>query len=356
MYSPKFSITNEILKNVGAIEASREVIENAPLIPAYERKFREDAILRTVHFGTHLEGNDLTLTQAKDILSGESIVARDRDIQEVINYRNVIAYIDSLAKGDGNSTYNQEILSKIHKLTVEKILQDGNAGKFRESQVVVKDAKSGDVTFRPPPAVEVPYLLSNFFDWLNSARGGIHSVLRAGITHYVLVAIHPFVEGNGRTARAFATVVLFNEGYDIKRIFSLEEYFDRDVGAYYEALRLVSNQAPNLEDRDLTPWLEYFTKGLAIELEKVKDQVKKLSMDLRLKSKIGGKQVQLSERQIKLMEYLSEHGSFKMAEAKRALPMVSDDTVLRDLRDLIKKDIITRSGKTKGVEYVLKAR
>src|SRR3989304_7505372 len=100
MYSPKYSITNKMLKNIGVIEAAREVIMNAPLVPAYEKKFREEAIIRTVHHGTHIEGNELNITEAAQVLKGQQIVGRDRDIQEVINYRNVINFLDFVASGE----------------------------------------------------------------------------------------------------------------------------------------------------------------------------------------------------------------------------------------------------------------
>ena len=65
MYVPKYTITTEILRNIAAVEASREVIENAPLVPAWEAKFRDEALLKAAHYGTALEGNDLTLGEVK---------------------------------------------------------------------------------------------------------------------------------------------------------------------------------------------------------------------------------------------------------------------------------------------------
>jgi hypothetical protein len=65
MYIPTFTISNKILRNIGIIEAAREVIKNAPLLPYYEKQFRKDALVRQVHFGTHIEGNELSLTQVE---------------------------------------------------------------------------------------------------------------------------------------------------------------------------------------------------------------------------------------------------------------------------------------------------
>ena len=93
MYKPKFTITNKILKNIGNIEASKEVIDHAPLLPYFEKEFSEDALVRSVHYGTHIEGNELNLTEAVNVLQGKDVIGRDRDIQEVINYRKVLEYI-----------------------------------------------------------------------------------------------------------------------------------------------------------------------------------------------------------------------------------------------------------------------
>ena len=97
MYSPKFQISQNILKYIGIIEGAREVIANAPLVPAWEKKFQEDALVRQVHHGTHLEGNALNISEAAQVVAGNEVIGRPRDIQEVINYRNVIDYIDQLS-------------------------------------------------------------------------------------------------------------------------------------------------------------------------------------------------------------------------------------------------------------------
>jgi len=355
VYTPQFTITNEILANIGLIEAAKEVIENAPLIPVYEARFVKDAVLRTIHHGTHLEGNDLSLDEVKKTIEGEQIVARERDIQEVINYRNVLNYIEEQERRPAEKEkYIQSMLKKIHELTCQRLLEEDTLGQYRQTQVVIKNGFTGEVTFRPSPAVEVPFLLEDYFVWLNGEESvKIHPVLRAGITHYYLVAVHPFVEGNGRTARAFATLVLFKEDYDIRKFFSLEEYFDKDAFAYYQALSDVSNQNQDLNERDLTPWLNYFTQAMAVELTRIKEKIKKLSTDLKIKNKIGT-QVPLNERQIKLMEYLQANGAITTPEARKLLPEYSDDTLVRDFNYLAKRGIIKKEGKTKAARYVLK--
>ena len=351
MYTPKYSVSNLILKYIGKIEASKEVIENAPLVPAYEAKFRQEAIIRTVHHGTHIEGNPLDSSEVAAVLAGGDVPARDRDVQEILNYREVLKYIDKRQK---TNDYSEKDILTIHKLTVDKVLSSERSGQYRQTQVVVKNSRTGEISFKPPEASKVKKMVGEFLDWLNGKEASdIHSVLKAGITHYVLAFIHPFVDGNGRASRAFATLVMFREGYDIKKFFSIEEYFDRNSKRYYETLQSVSNQkVDTLADRDLTGWLEYFCEGVAEELERVKMRVQKLSLDTKLKGRTG--QIMLSERQVKLVEYIEANGSINNKQWRMILRDFSDDTILRDLKDLQKKKLVKKKGSTKGAVYVLR--
>ncbi len=358
MFVPKYTISNAILKHIAHIEACREMINNAPLIPAWEKRFAEDAVVRTVHFGTHLEGNALELNEVRRVIEGERILASERDIQEVINYRAVMDYLDKEAARTQNQTdedakpilYRLDQLTDIHRLTMQRILPPEKAGTLRHTRVVIKNSQTGEITFSPPPPLEVPYQLEDFFAWINAAKKQeIHGVLTAGITHYELVRIHPFVDGNGRVARAFSTFVLYREGYEIKKFFALEEHFDKDAASYYGYLQMTSSGSGNL-----TAWLEYFTKSLAIEFERVREKILELSADYDFKNKLG-RQITISERQSKIIRYRKSHDSLLMKQArKRILPDVSDDTILRDILDLVNKGIVVKEGRTKGALYRLK--
>lgn len=358
MFVANYKITNAILKNIGIVDASREVILNAPLIPAWEAKFRKDALERTVHHGTHLEGNRLSEEEVKDVLDGKEVVARDRDIQEIINYRNVLKFIDSIAAQIGSSKrylLTIDTILEIHRLACERILPQERIGQFRTSQVVVRNTQTGQISFTPPPAAEVPYLIEDLVNWINSDEARqIHPVIKAGIIHYELSRIHPFVDGNGRTARAVATLVMFLDDYDIRKFFSLEEYFDANPMDYYVTLQAVSNQlVMDTHERDLTPWLEYFAQGVAIELNRVKEQVRRISADARVKDQLG-EQLTLNERQMLIMEYLHRHRSMQNKDFRKIFPDHSDDTVLRELRFLISKELVRKTGGTKKATYVLK--
>ena len=362
MYQPKFSITNNLLTYISRIESAKAVINHSPLVPAWEARFRSDALTKSVHFGTKIEGNELSAEQAdkvvklenvsdtKQIMVKTGIMARERDIQEVLNYRNVLAWIDEQSHLSQDQVFSKHTLMSLHRLTTQGLIEQAYVATYRDKQVIVQSASEGGVVFRPPVAVEVPYLVEDFFSWGKAqATAGMHPVLRAAITHYQLVYIHPFIEGNGRTARGMATLLLYTLDYDFKRFFSLEQYFDNDVEGYYQALLSVQQSA----DADMTYWLEYFWYGVALEIDKIQRQVERLSKDLKLKKQLG-KQVALSERQIILLELFQQKDELTSGDAQEVLPHISVDTILRDLKDLMEKGVIEKQGVTKGVTYRLK--
>lgn len=345
MFNPTFTITNQILTNISKIEAAEEVIRHAPLLPLWEKQFKEDAIVRSAYHGTHIEGNMLHIEEAKEVLQGKQVIGRPRDIQEVINYRKVVEFIDDEAKRKIEKI-TEQIIQKIHRIVSDKILSPEQSGFYRLKQVVIRNSATGEITFKPPSPLEVPFLMKEFLYWINKEEiSAIHVILKAGIVHHELVRIHPFIDGNGRVGRALATLILLLGGYDIRRFFSLEEYFDKDAISYYEHLQKAS--AGNL-----TAWLEYFSFGASVEFTRIKERIQKLSKDIKLKEKIGGQQIYLTERQVKLMEYIQEIGYLQNKAFETIFPDISEDSVLRDVQDLIKKGLIKKIGSTKSARYV----
>lgn len=346
MFIPSYTITNKTLNNIAKIEASEEVIRHSPLLPLWEKEFKEDAIVRSAYHGTHIEGNLLQKQDAKDLLLGKDVIGRSRDIQEIINYRKVIEFIDEEAKRKIEKI-TELLVKKLHRIIVFKILPSESTGEYRTKQVIVRNSENGEITFRPPSPLEIPFLMREYLYWLNKDdKEELHPVLKAGIAHHELVRIHPFLDGNGRVARVLATLLLLLGGYDIRRFFSLEEYYDKDAVSYYTNLQKASSG-------DLTSWLEYFTFGASIEFEKIKEKILKLSKDVKLKERFGGKQIYLTERQMKIIEYIQETGYLQNKIFLDIFPDLSEDSILRDLQDLIQKELIKKVGSTKGARYVL---
>ncbi len=348
MYKPEFEITNNILINVSRIEAAKEVIDNAPMVPLWERRFKKEAVERSVHYATSLEGNPLNFTEVKEILDkGEShtVIARERDIQEVLNYRDAISYMEEI---DPETVINEEVVRELNAIITKNIIEDEYRGKYRKTGAFSRNTKTMEKVLEWPTPEEVPGYMRELSQWVKNQSAQVHPVLKAGLLHTWLVLIHPFYEGNGRTSRILSTLSLSLDGYDIKSLFSMEEYYDRDARGYYEAIKSVLDS-----EGDYTKWLEYFTLGLAIEFNRVQERVLSLSRDANLKEAAG--QVKLNPRQEKIILFVNDYGQIKNKDWQNLFPDYSDDTILRDIRDLVDKGILIKKGKTKSARYELAA-
>lgn len=344
-FNPNFTITPAILSDVAQLEAARQLIANASLIPAWERQFIQEAQIRQAYHSTHIEGNPLSYTEAQKVFvngTEAQVLARDRDIQEIINYRNVVKYITDTPIAQ----LDESTLRHMHRLIVERLLPESQAGTYRNVEVAIINNQTKQKIFQPPKSPEVSLLVQRFFDWLNDPQVALlPAPLKAGIGHYELVRIHPFVDGNGRTTRVMAMLVLYAAGYD-RQFFCLDEYYDRDASTYYKVL-----QSTN-ETGDLTGWLEYFVHGLMVEFTRVKERVIELSRDHALRKKIG--QIALNDRQVALIRHMEEFGQVANSDWQRLMPKTSDDTILRDLKDLMAKKLVKKRGKTKAAYYILR--
>lgn len=347
MYEPHYTITPKLLTLIGKIEASKEVIENAPLIPQWERQFKNDAEVRTVHYSTHIEENPLQLAEVKKVLTGKEgdVVARERDLQEILNYREAMKFIDKYVEAHPDGQIDEKTIRELNVILTNRVLPPEKQGQFRVVPATTRNSITGEIGLIAVEAPQIPARIRDFTTWLASTSSAHHPVLKAGLVHYEMTIIHPFYEANGRTSRALATLSLYLDGYNIRRFFSLEEYYDHDPAAYYGALR-------SGHSGDLTTWLEYFSEGLAIELNRVKERVLKLSRDTKLRKTVG--QIALSERQERIIEQLQDTGFMQNKDFRNMFPNISEDTVLREIKDLLVKGLIVKRGSTKGARYVLR--
>lgn len=232
MFKPDFRYTNKIVKLIGKIAASREVVLNSPLVPKWEVSLRRDAMVRSAHSSTSIEGNKLTLEQVTKLAEGRKIMATRKDKQEVLNYLNVLERLGALV--DDGKTISEKAILRIHKQLTKDTLDDpSDSGVYRKKYVIVGNRFTGQVNFYPPQNDQVPLFMKEYVEWLNSPSAlEIDAVIEAGIAHYEFVRIHPFVDGNGRSARVIAALLLYLRGFDTKRFFSLDDYYDADRKAY----------------------------------------------------------------------------------------------------------------------------
>ena len=344
MFTPNFDYTNKIVRNLTSISEARSIILNAPLIPKWEVSLRRDALLRSAHSSTAIEGNPLSLDEVSALAAGRDIMVRRKDKQEVLNYIEALKKIPNFAK---RTPFKSNDLLEIHKIVTKDTLDSPrDEGKYRNIKVFVGNRITGEVVFMPPPASQVFQLVSDYLEWFNSEHANeTDPVITAGITHYEIVRIHPFVDGNGRTARVMATLVLYKRSFDVKRFFALDDYYDHDRRSYYAALKSV-----NQDSIDLTKWLEYFTDGVSISIKAVRDKVIGLSKDIKLLKKKG--QIALTDRQMKIVERILEKGRITNQEI-RGMFDLSDESTRKELNMLAEIGVIKREGRGRSIYYVL---
>jgi len=246
------------------IEAARTAVEliQVPLDIASE--LRRQARIRSTHYSTRIEGNRLTLKEAEDIIEKRRVTfhGRERDVREVQNYWNALLQVEEWA--DKKTPLTEDLLRRIHAMVMK-----GKRAKptpYRDGQNVIRDADSGAMIYLPPEAKDVPLLMNALIAWITkTSKEGMPPPVIAALAHYQFVTIHPYYDGNGRTARLLATFILHHEGYSLKGFFSLEEHHAIDLDGYYRSLATHPhhNYYEGRAEADLTGWLEYFTSILA---------------------------------------------------------------------------------------------
>ncbi len=344
MFKPNFRYTDKIVKNLTLIAESRAVILNAPLVPKWEVSLRRDALLRSAHSSTAIEGNPLSFEEVSALAAGREVMVRRKDRQEVLNYLEALGMIPEFA---GKNPFTVDDFLEIHKIVTKDTLENPkDEGVFRDRQVVVANRITKEVIFMPPPTEEVPKLVEGFLEWFNTKGAGeIDSVIEAGVSHYEIVRIHPFIDGNGRTARVVATLVLYKRGFDSKRFFVLDDYYDHDRRAYYAVLKSVDQKT-----LDLTGWLEYFTDGVATSIKAVRDRVLGLSRDIKFLKERG--RVALTERQMRIVEWIVDKGRITNRDIRKMFN-ISNRAAVDEISKLLGLKVVKKTGKGRSVKYVL---
>jgi len=260
--------------------------------------------------------------------------ARPDDAQELLNYKKAFELVSGYL--ESGEPITEVLIRQIHKRLVQGVRGNkASPGEYRKIQNYIVNLRTGEKTYTVPPPLEVPQMMTDFVSWLRKDTQ-IHPVIVAGIAQFQLVHIHPFVDGNGRSARLLATLCLYRTGYDFKRLFTISEYYDRDRPAYYKALQSVRERGMNM-----TGWLEYFTEGLGAQMRDVQmtaQHVMRKDVVLARARKNG-----LKERPVAILGYLLTAGKATVAECEEELKM-NRRTLQRDLKLLVEKGLVREIG------------
>lgn len=331
MFKPKFTLTPKINKALVEIERVRGFLDAIKLKDDWFSDMQEKALILESHHSTHIEGTALSLEQAKSILEGKKIKGINRDDEkELINYKKAMDFISNyLGQKD---PVTEGLIRELHKILVKGV-RGGQAdpGNYRKVQNYIVNSQTKEVIYTPPPALAVPYLMKEFVDWISSVAD-LSPILIAGVAQFRFVHIHPFLDGNGRSARLLSTLILYKTGYDFKRLFTISEFYDKNRPQYYQAIQSVRKNNMNM-----TVWLEYFVNGLRSQMAEIQEKGEwliKQDVQLQKIKKFG-----LNLRQEKAVKHLIKRGKIAVKEYQDVASCIRK-TAQRDLEELVKKGII----------------
>jgi Fic family protein len=343
-FDPKYTITPRINKALVEIERVRGFLDAINLKNDWLTDLQKRALILESHHSTHIEGTALSFRQAKDILEGKKVKGVNRDDEkELLNYKKALDFISKyLGKEDPIA---EGIIRELHKITVKSV-RGGQAdpGNYRKIQNYVVNSRTREVIYTPPGPLDVPHLMREFLEWINTADE-VSPILVAGIAQFQFVHIHPFIDGNGRTARLLSTLILYKTGYDFKRLFTISEYYDKDRPVYYQAIQSVRNN-----NMDMTAWLSYFVEGLRSQMEEINEKGKKIIGSEKVIKALS--QYNLNLRQEKIIRYLFVNEQINNEQCQRLCGSIRR-TATRDLTSLVEKGLLIRKGELKGAYYVL---
>lgn len=160
-----------------------------------------------------LEGNTLTISETKILLEdGITVGGRPlKDCYEAVGHGAAYDFMLELARQQ-DMCITEDTIKKLHRLFYQKV-DDNQAGQYRSVQVYISGTE-----YIPPAPDEIPQLMKHLTDQIRSSRGTLHPIELAAMAHKRLVDIHPFIDGNGRTARLLMNLILVNAGYGVVSI------------------------------------------------------------------------------------------------------------------------------------------
>ena len=272
-FNPKYRITTSLTNQLLEIERHKEALAILPITAPLIASLRETARLMSTHYSTQIEGNMLSPLEVEQVVKGKKggFPGRERDEREVRNYFRALEYIEEQLKKEIG--VSEEFIKTINGLV---LVGSEKKRPYREGQNVIRDSSSGAIVYMPPEYTDVNPLMKSLVEWINKQieMREVPAPIIAGLTHYQFATIHPYYDGNGRTARLLTTFILHKMGYGMKGIYSLEEYYAKNLAGYYDSLNVGEghNYYMGRAEADITPFLDYFLSAMAISFRKVREK------------------------------------------------------------------------------------
>ena len=302
---------------------------------AEKKYYLSSSLMEEAIYSSKMEGASTTRIVAKDMLRKKKS-PQNKSQQMIVNNYNTIQYIVEHKE----QPLTEELLLTIHRLMTEKTLDNPeDAGRFRTNdKVVVADMVEGDIIYTPPSFQEIPEFVESLCNFFNNdnPRTFIHPIIRGIIVHFMLAFMHPFVDGNGRTARALFYWYMLKEGYKLTEYMSISRVIAKSKANYEKAFRYVEN-----DGNDMGYFVAYNLGALEKSFQQLRDYIQRKQREKRAASSfmMAGN---INQRQALILQQLKEEPDtiFTVKDVQEQFS-VSSMTARKDLADLVRQNYMT---------------
>lgn len=344
MSHPQFNISDVLLSNIKKISVIIAELNGRSFSQTVLATFEQKANSLSAYASTSIEGNPLPLTEVKRLLKSRPENIRDAE-REVLNYNRILEKINEGIKR-GSLKVDMDFICAVQREVTTGLIEKFRCGKVRKEPVFVNDPRSGKTVYWPPDHQDIAKLMKNLIQFIKEKRGRLEPLILAGIFHKEFAIIHPFMDGNGRTARLVSKTLLADMGLDTFNLFSFENYYHQNVTAYFQQVGLLGNYYDMEDDLDFTTWLEYFTGGIIDELLRVKKE---------LETETTSPENVLQAHHKKVMDFIAKNGFITDRDYSRLTKRAKATRAL-DFRKLLGMGLIERFGKGRLTHYKVKIR
>jgi Fic family protein len=344
-FNKRINITREILNKISKIDEFKGLWQGSVrMSPQILSRLKKSVIITSSGASTRIEGARMSDEEVARLLRGLKTKAPEgRDEEEVAGYADLLGRVFS--------NYMSLKLTESSVLMFHKILlnfskkDEIHKGKYKSSDniVVARDSQGEEkIIFRPTP----PYLVKKEMDdvlyWTNNEieAENLHSLLIIGNFIFEFLAIHPFIDGNGRLSRALTNLLLLKSGYSYMLYVSLEEIIEDKKDEYYLALRAVQKNHKTKKE-DITPWINFMLDVMIIQAQRAAKLMQ--SQDpIKL----------LSKKQLEIYNFFTAYNELKVSEIYKLLKNKTPlSSIKQVISRLVKLKLLARFGEGRGTRY-----
>ncbi|KGP74853.1 hypothetical protein JT05_14095 [Desulfosporosinus sp. Tol-M] len=301
-----------------------------------------DALIDEAFNSSVIEGAFSTKKRSREMIKNKE-TPKDKSEQMIINNYEALEFVlENLEK-----PINEDIVLTIYRIVTKNTLDAADqVKKYRDAAVFVIDPNLPDPIYEGPDQQKVQVMMDSLFDFINS-EDGLHPICKSAIIHFYLVYIHPFFDGNGRTARCIAYMYLLQKGYDAFKFFSLSSLVKEARSKYYKAIKDVEDN-----ESDTTYFIIFYSKMILQSVSNILDNLKKETVKSIILQGIKKNRIVLSNRQKQAINtFIKKDKEITIAEYQKKYN-VAYQTARTDLLQLEEIEVLTKT--KEGKKFVFR--